>query len=613
MILLNATDLSKSYTEKPLLSHLSLSIHQGEKIGLIGINGAGKSTLLRMLAGQEDPEQGTVTLTGGVQIGYLPQNPSLKEETILRQVLADTAAADVPEYQCKNILTKLGITDFAKPVSQLSGGQKKRVALASALARPVDLLILDEPTNHLDSSMVEWLEQYLCRYKGALLMITHDRYFLDRVTNRIIELENGALFRYEGNYSYYLEGKAARQESALAEERKRRTLYKKELAWIRRGVMARGTKAKSRKDRFEELKKNVLTPESGQAQIDSVGSRLGKKIIEISHVSKAYENQVLIRDFDYILLRNDRIGIVGSNGSGKTTLLKIIQGLIPPDSGQVEIGDTVKIGYFSQDNSEMDPGQRLIDYVQAVAYNVTTNDGTLSASQMLERFLFPSSSHSIQIGRLSGGEKRRLYLLRILMEAPNVLLLDEPTNDLDILTLAVLEDYLDSFPGAVITVSHDRFFLDRLCTRIFAFSENGSIGHYPGGYSDYMEYRKQEEEEREAAEKEGTEKAHLQTSRTGCGKREEVEKTRRQEPSSQDIPKQKKLKFSYNEQREFETIDQDIADLEEALRSVEQQMTLQSSNYDKLSALLAEKEKLSTALTQKMDRWVYLNDLAEQM
>lgn len=613
MILLNATDLSKSYTEKPLLSHLSLSIHQGEKIGLIGINGAGKSTLLRMLAGQEDPELGTVTLTGGVQVGYLPQNPSLKEETILRQVLSDTAAADVPEYQCKNILTKLGVTDFEKPVAQLSGGQKKRVALASALARPVDLLILDEPTNHLDSSMVEWLEQYLCGYKGALLMITHDRYFLDRVTNRIIELENGALFRYEGNYSYYLEGKAARQESALAEERKRRTLYKKELAWIRRGVMARGTKAKSRKDRFEELKKSVLTPDSGQAQIDSVGSRLGKKIIEISHVSKAYENQVLIRDFDYILLRNDRIGIVGSNGSGKTTLLKIIQGLIPPDSGQVEIGDTVKIGYFSQDNSEMDPGQRLIDYVQTVAYNVTTNDGTLSASQMLERFLFPPSSHSIQIGRLSGGEKRRLYLLRILMEAPNVLLLDEPTNDLDILTLAVLEDYLDSFPGAVITVSHDRFFLDRLCTRIFAFSENGSIGHYPGGYSDYMEYRKQEDEEREAAEKEGAEKARLQTSRTGGGKRGRMEKSEWQEPSSQDIPKQKKLKFSYNEQREFETIDQDIADLEEALRSVEQQMTLQSSNYDKLSALLAEKEKLSAALSQKMDRWVYLNDLAEQM
>lgn len=606
MILLNASELSKSYTEKPLLSRLSLSIHQGEKIGLIGINGAGKSTLLRILAGQEEPEEGFVTLTGGVQVGYLPQNPSLKEETVLGQVLADTAADGVPEYQCKNILTRLGVSDFDQPVAQLSGGQKKRVALASALARPVDLLILDEPTNHLDSFMVEWLEQYLCRYKGALLMITHDRYFLDRVANRIIELENGSLFRYDGNYSYYLEGKAARQESALAEERKRRTLYKKELAWIRRGVMARGTKSKSRKDRFEELKRSALASDPGQAQIESAGSRLGRKIIEISHVSKAYGNQILIRDFDYILLRNDRVGIVGPNGSGKTTLLKIIQGFIPPDSGQVEIGDTVKIGYFSQDHAEMDPGQRIIDYVQETAFHVTTKEGVLSASQMLERFLFPPSTHSIQIGRLSGGEKRRLYLLRILMEAPNVLLFDEPTNDLDTVTLAVLEDYLDSFPGAVVTVSHDRYFLDRLCTRIFAFSENGAIGHYPGGYSDYMEYKKQEEEQREAAGK----KTAPPASPANGGK---SGKAQRAEPSGEQDGKQKRLKFSYNEQREFETIDQDIADLEEALRSVEHQMTMQTSDYDSLSALLTEKEKLSVALAEKMDRWVYLNDLAEQM
>lgn len=610
MILLNASDLSKSYTEKPLLSHVSLSIHQGEKIGLIGVNGAGKSTLLRILAGQEEPELGAVTLTGGVQVGYLPQNPSLKEETVLSQVIADSAADDVAEYQCKNILTRLGISDFEKPVAQLSGGQKKRVALASALVRPVDLLILDEPTNHLDSSMVEWLEQYLCRYKGSLLMITHDRYFLDRVTNRIIELEHGSLFRYEGNYSCYLEGKAARQESSLAEERKRRTLYKKELAWIRRGVMARGTKAKSRKDRFEELKKSVLDPVAGQAQIDSVGSRLGKKIIEISHVSKAYDKQILIQDFDYLLLRNDRVGIVGSNGSGKTTLLKMIQGLIPPDSGHVEIGDTVKIGYFSQDNSEMDPSQRIIDYVQEVAYNITTRDGVLTAAQMLERFMFPASSHSVPLSRLSGGEKRRLYLLRILMEAPNVLLLDEPTNDLDIITLAVLEDYLDDFPGAVVIVSHDRYFLDRLCMRIFAFSDNGLITHYPGGYSDYMEYRKLEEEERASAGKATMENGSLPTCPSAKGKNGKFSQT---EPADEESGKQKKLKFSYNEQREFATIDQDIADLEAALQCIEQQMEQQSSDYDKLSALLAEKEKLTSALTEKMDRWVYLNDLAEQM
>ncbi len=606
MILLNAADISKSYTEKPLLSGLSLSIHEKEKLGLIGVNGTGKSTFLRILAGQEDPDSGTVILTGGTRIGYLPQNPVFRQNaSILSQVLSDTADSGAKEYECKNILTRLGITDFDAPVDTLSGGQRKRVALAACLVRNVELLILDEPTNHLDSDMVEWLEQYLRRYKGSLLMITHDRYFLDRVTNGILELENGTLSRYDGSYSYYLEAKEARQEMALASERKRQAIYKKELAWIRRGAQARSTKAKSRIERFEELKNSRLSIDSSQTQIDSVASRLGKKVIEINHLSKASGDRTLISDFDYILLRNDRVGIIGPNGSGKSTLLKIIQGLVLPDSGTVEVGDTVRIGYFSQENTEMNPSTRVIDYVQEVAFNVRTNDGIISASQMLERFLFPSSMHSVELGRLSGGEKRRLYLLRVLMEAPNVLLFDEPTNDLDITTLAILEDYLDSFPGAVIIVSHDRYFLDRLCVRIFAFEEGGRVGHYPGGYTDYMEIREMEEQERKQAQEKQEQERKASAKAPAAGS-----SAPRPDSSS---PKQEKKKFTYNEQREFDTIDREIAELEERIKETDRNIAAQSTNYDKLQELLQEKERLDAALSDKMDRWVYLNDLAEQL
>ncbi len=606
MILLNADKINKSYTERPLLENISLSIHEGDKVGLIGINGTGKSTLLKILSGKEDAEAGTITKTNGVRIGYLPQNPIFdKNLTVLEQVLQYVTAneRESKEFECKTILTKLGISNFQEPVFHLSGGQKKRVALAGVLVSPVEILILDEPTNHLDNEMADWLEKYLIQYSGAILLVTHDRYFLDRVTNKIVELSFGTTFTYEGNYSFYLDSKIAREEMILASERKRITLFRSELEWIKSGVRARGTKSKSRIERFEELKKTLSRPDSGKLEVQTLSSRLGRKVVELHHVSKRYEEKNLIHDFDYTVLRNDRIGIIGPNGYGKSTLLKIIMKQVLPDKGTVEIGDTVKIGYFSQEAEELDLSLRVIEYIQTVAFQIKTSDGTVTASQMLERFLFPASTHSTPIGRLSGGERKRLYLLRVLMEAPNVLLLDEPTNDLDIETLTVLEDYLDHFAGAVLVISHDRYFLDRVVQRIFSFEGSGRIGHYPGGYTDYLEIHQFEEKERQNAVKSKKVKGNQKTS-------DDLE-SQSSKPSG--IHKNTKLKFSYNEQREFDTIDDIIASLEQQLAELEIQISKEASNYEVLQDLLIKKQAIDKELSFKMERWIYLNELAEKM
>ncbi len=608
MILLNATDISKSYTALPLLSNLSYAINEGDKIGLIGVNGTGKSTLLRITAGIEDADSGKIILTGGVRIGYLPQAPAYDpEKTVLEQAVSylTRETAEEGEYKCKSMLNQLGITDFEKKMNTLSGGERKRVAMAGIFTNECDILILDEPTNHIDSDTVEWLENYLKKFRGAIFMVTHDRYFLDRVTNVILELAGGRLYRHEGNYEVYLENRAAREEMALATERKRRTLYRRELEWMRRGAQARTTKAKGRIDRFHQLEESKLVVNNAALEMKSVSSRLGKKIIELEHVSKAFDGIPVISDFSYTVLRNDRIGIIGENGSGKSTLLKLISGELQPDSGSVEIGETVKIGYFSQENEHMDKSRRVIEYICDIAHNVKTEDGYISASQMLERFLFPPHMHSIPVGRLSGGEQRRLYLLGILMGAPNVLLLDEPTNDLDIDTLCILEDYLDSFAGAVIAVSHDRHFIDRIAEKTFVYEGEGHIAEYPGGYSDWAERRAAGL----AAEKTAG-KAGGKTAAASDGKQTDISVT---QAGRTDAARPKKLKFSYKEQREFETIDEDIAALESAIEEVDSRIAEAGSDYCKLQELTAKRDELTAALDDKMERWVYLNDLAEKI
>lgn len=606
MILLNATDISKSYTASPLLSNLSYAINEGDKIGLIGVNGTGKSTLLRITAGIEDADSGKIILTGGVRIGYLPQAPAYDpEKTVLEQAVSyltrETAAEG--EYKCKSMLNQLGITDFEKKMSTLSGGERKRVAMAGIFTNECDILILDEPTNHIDSDTVEWLENYLKKFRGAIFMVTHDRYFLDRVTNVILELTGGKLYRHEGNYEVYLENRAAREEMALATERKRRTLYRRELEWMRRGAQARTTKAKGRIDRFHQLEESKLVVNNAALEMKSVSSRLGKKIIELEHVSKAFDGIPVISDFSYTVLRNDRIGIIGENGSGKSTLLKLISGELQPDSGSVEIGETVKIGYFSQENEHMDKSRRVIEYICDIAHNVKTEDGYISASQMLERFLFPPHMHSIPVSRLSGGEQRRLYLLGILMSAPNVLLLDEPTNDLDIDTLCILEDYLDSFAGAVIAVSHDRHFIDRIAEKTFVYEGEGHIAEYPGGYSDWVERR--------AAGLAAEKTAGKASGKTAASDGKQTDST--SQTGRTDAGRPKKLKFSYKEQREFETIDEDIAALESAIEEVDGRISEAGSDYCKLQELTAKRDELTAALDEKMERWVYLNDLAEKI
>lgn len=606
MILLNATDISKSYTASPLLSNLSYAINEGDKIGLIGVNGTGKSTLLRITAGIEDADSGKIILTGGVRIGYLPQAPAYDpEKTVLEQAVSylTREIAAEGEYKCKSMLNQLGITDFEKKMSTLSGGERKRVAMAGIFTNECDILILDEPTNHIDSDTVEWLENYLKKFRGAIFMVTHDRYFLDRVTNVILELTGGKLYRHEGNYEVYLENRAAREEMALATERKRRTLYRRELEWMRRGAQARTTKAKGRIDRFHQLEESKLVVNNAALEMKSVSSRLGKKIIELEHVSKAFDGVPVISDFSYTVLRNDRIGIIGENGSGKSTLLKLISGELQPDSGSVEIGETVKIGYFSQENEHMDKSRRVIEYICDIAHNVKTEDGYISASQMLERFLFPPHMHSIPVSRLSGGEQRRLYLLGILMSAPNVLLLDEPTNDLDIDTLCILEDYLDSFAGAVIAVSHDRHFIDRIAEKSFVYEGEGHIAEYPGGYSDWVERR--------AAGLEAEKNAGKSGGKTAASDGKQTDST--SQTGRTDAGRPKKLKFSYKEQREFETIDEDIAALESAIEEVDGRIAEAGSDYCKLQELTAKRDELTAALDEKMERWVYLNDLAEKI
>lgn len=605
MILLSAEKVYKGYSERQLLDGCSLAIGDGEKIGLIGINGTGKSTLLKVMAGIDPPDSGIVTRAGGVRVAYLPQNPLFDgETTVLQQVMKGVAIDEerakdakviqqADEYQCKSILNQLGLGDYDQKIAQLSGGQKRRVALACALAAEAEVLILDEPTNHIDSEMVDWLEGYLKRFQGALLMVTHDRYFLERVVNRIVELDHGKLYSYPANYSQYLELKAQREEMALATERKRQSLYRKELAWIQRGARARSTKAQFRVDRFEQLKNSEYVPDQSKLEVSALSSRLGRKIIEIDNISKAFDGKQLVRDFSYNLLRGDRIGIIGPNGYGKTTLVRMICGLLEPDSGTIVRGDTVKIGYFSQESfigEEFDPSVKAVDYIRSISQEIQTPEGTLSASQMMEKFLFPSELQYTEIGRLSGGERRRLYLLRVLMETPNVLVLDEPTNDLDIETLAVLEDYLESFPGVVIAVSHDRYFLDKLMNHVFVLAGNGEVRHYIGGYADY----RADVVEQERIKKQSTASVSNGEKRDGRNQRE-------------------KLKFSFKEQREYEQIDQVIAELEEKIEETEQQIRSNSSDYTALQQLTQEKEELEEQLAQKMERWVYLNDLAERI
>lgn len=556
MLLLTAENISKSYTEKPLLQNLTFGINSGDKIGVIGINGTGKSTLLKILAGADVPDSGKIITTSGLRIGYLPQNPVFEPGiSVLNQVMlgVEQQQQDSAEYECKRILTQLGITDFEKPATELSGGQKKRAALASVLAAPSDLLILDEPTNHMDNEMVEWLQTYLARLNGALLMVTHDRYFLDAVTNKILELEDGILYSYEANYTKYLQLKAEREDMQLASERKRQTLLRKEFEWIQRGARARSTKQRFRVERYEELSTQKGPQEQEALHMSSASSRLGKKIIEIEHLHQSRDGRTLIQDFSYLLLRGDRIGIIGANGCGKSTLLKTILGVLAPEKGTVVVGETVKIGYFAQEGEGMDTNLRAIDYIKDIAGVVTVPEGTLTASQMMEKFLFTSDLQYSQIHRLSGGERRRLYLLGILMQAPNVLLLDEPTNDLDIQTLTILEDYLQGFAGAVIAVSHDRYFLDKVAEHIFAFEPNGVIRDYIGGYSDYLAQKSPDASQTPATESD--------------------------KPKNAPRPKTQKLKFSFKEQREFDEIDTVIADLEEKITATEQELVEQASNY----------------------------------
>ena len=608
MNLVTAEHLTKSYTERLLFNDTDFSINEGDKIGLIGINGTGKSTLLKMVAGLEKPDQGTIIRGRNLDIRYLPQNPVFKSgETVLESILRENEGHEHVwdlESQAKAMLNKLGISDHTEVVDHLSGGQKKRVALASVLLSTAQLLILDEPTNHLDSEMADWLEDYLKRFKGALLMITHDRYFLDSVTNRIVELDNGKLYSYQANYEGFLELKAERMDMEKASERKRQSILRVELEWMKRGARARSTKQKGRIMRYEALRDAKGPVEEEHIEMESISSRLGRTTVELSDICKAYGDRVLIRDYTYFFLKNDRIGYIGPNGSGKSTLMKIIAGWEKPDSGTVEIGQTVKIGYFSQENEDMDTSCRVIDYIRNVAEYVKTKDGSISASQMLERFLFPSSVQYTVIEKLSGGERRRLYLLKILMSAPNVLILDEPTNDLDIRTLMILEDYLDSFQGIVITVSHDRYFLDRVVNRIFAFEGNGVLRQYEGGFTDYQAKKEMEQENQTAGAASGVKKKEAQ--------RADLAEEAPVSPKTEK-PREKKLRFSYKEQKEWDTIEDDIAACEEQIADLEKQIEASATDYGKLNKLMEEKTKTETLLEEKMDRWMYLNELAEKI
>ncbi|WP_055071835.1 ABC-F family ATP-binding cassette domain-containing protein [Clostridium massiliamazoniense] len=635
MNLITLENISKSFSEKVLIDNISLGINDGEKIGIIGVNGAGKSTFLKVLAGIDEPDSGSIIKGNRVRIEYLSQSPDYDENaTVIEQVFkgnseemkvlgeyeealerinlepnneelhnrlmnlqvkVDALNLWDLESEAKMVLTKLGVSDFTAKVKNLSGGQRKRIALASALIKPCELLILDEPTNHLDNETISWLEEYLNNRKGSLVMITHDRYFLDRVTNRILEIDRGRMFSYEGNYSMFLEKKMERIEMERSSEAKRQNLLRKELAWVRRGAKARSTKQKARLDRFHELSEQESFKEYENIEISLAGTRLGKKVIEFHNISKSFGDKKIIENFEYTMVRNDRIGIVGDNGVGKSTLIKMIEGKITPDSGEIVKGETVKIGCFSQDSDEMDYNMRAIDYIKEVAEYVPTATGErITASQMCEKFLFDGTMQYTLIGKLSGGERRRLQLLRVLMSAPNVLLLDEPTNDLDIETLKILEDYLDDFGGAVITVSHDRYFLDRVCRRIFAYEGNGKVREYTGNYSDYLIFLEANKIEK--------------TNNT-----EVVEKPKKETEKTSGKNNEKKLKFSYKEQLEFDSIEDEIGKIEEKLEKLEVAMGENASDYSKLQEIIEEKEKTEKELEFKYERWEYLNQLAEEI
>ena len=590
MNIINIEHIEKIFGDKVIFDDASLGIQQGDKIGIIGINGTGKSTLLRIIAGEEEPDRGEVIRQNGLKILYLPQNPEFpREGTLASYVLKGDPQTD---WQVESYLNILGITDLEAPFATLSGGQKRKAALARALSQDFDVLLLDEPTNHLDMEMTGWLEEYLRNMRKTLLMVTHDRYFLDRTVNKILEISRGSLYEYEADYSGFLELKAQREEMELASERKRQSILRIETRWAQRGCRARSTKQRARLERLEELKKGKAPLKDQNVELESQTVRMGKKTIELSHISKSYGDKVLIRDFSYIFLKNQKVGFIGKNGCGKSTLMKIIAGLVAPDSGTVEKGETVRIGYFAQEEPEMDPSQRVIDYVKDMGEYFRTGEGRISASQMLERFLFTPDMQYSPIGKLSGGEKRRLYLLGVLAGEINVLIMDEAGNNLDIPTMTILEEYLLSFQGIVITVSHDRYFLDNVADRIFEFDGQGGLCQYEGGYTDYLEAKKNRKDETKEPEQPQTKK---EGNRDWKG------------------PRQAKLKFSFKEQREYETIDQEIADLEERMGKLEEEILANATNSAKLNGLMAEKEEAEAALEAKMDRWVYLTELAEKI
>nr|WP_325195877.1 ABC-F family ATP-binding cassette domain-containing protein [uncultured Oscillibacter sp.] len=587
-MLVSAEHISINFGSRQLLEDVNFYLNEGDKTGIIGINGTGKSTFLKVLAGVTEPDEGRISRNPNVQVSYLPQNPVMQDDaTVLEQVFLHFPAEfrALNEYEAKTMLNKLGLPDFEQKVGTLSGGQRKRVALAAALIHPADVLVLDEPTNHLDAEMTAWLEDWLRRFKGGLVMVTHDRYFLERVVNHITELSRGKLYHYEANYSKYLELKEQRAEMAEASERKRQSILRVEREWIMRGCRARTTKSKERIQRYEALLNQDAPETDDTVQMAAASSRLGKKIIELKDVSKSFDGRTIVDHFSYNLLRNDRIGIVGRNGAGKSTLLHLIAGELAPDSGSVEVGTTVKIGHFSQEGRELDLNQRVYDFIHDIADEVRTDEGTFSANQMMERFLFPGDLQSVPIGRLSGGERRRLYLLSVLMEAPNVLLLDEPTNDLDVMTLSILEDYLQGFPGPILVVSHDRFLLDKLAESIFEVRGDGAILRYTGNWTDWRQKRQ-----------------------------EEMAPVKAEKPkAAAERPRERKLKFSYKEQLEFETIDDELAALESQLAECQTAQGRCGSDYVKLQGLQAQQAELEAKLEEKTERWVYLNELKEKI
>lgn len=636
MNILSVDNIKKTFADTPLLDGVSFYLQENEKVGVIGINGTGKSTLLKIIAGYEEADEGSITKANNIVIRYLPQNPEFKEnetimESILRQNISKVESEWDIESNAKTMLMKLGVNDFNAVTSTLSGGQRKKVALVSTLLSKADILILDEPTNHLDNEMSGWLEDYLKAYRGAIIMVTHDRYFLDSVTNRIVEIDKGKIYSYQANYSGFLKLKSEREDMLLASDRKRKSILRNELEWIMRGARARSTKQKARIERYEELKNMKSPTEVENVEMSSVSSRLGRTTVELHNISKAYGDKVLFKDFSYIFLKNDRIGFIGDNGCGKTTLMKIIARRIEPDSGELVVGQTVKIGYYSQEieNDEsagiayMNPAIRVIDYIKETAEYVKTVDGTVTASQMLEKFLFnPEKQYSL-IGKLSGGEKRRLNLLRVLMEAPNVLILDEPTNDLDITTLTILEDYLDKFNGIVIEVSHDRYFLDRTVKRIFAFEGNGVINQYEGGYSDYVLRKEMHEVEvgenaltgikGSGKNKNGVSLKGNEKSKVTKGGEDSAEDSTKNGSASSDRNTNRKPRFSYKEQREYDTIESEVSELEDKISNLEKEIESNATDFVKLGELTKEKEQAEALLEEKMDRWVYLEELAEKI